>query len=308
MAFLREGSVKDLMTRGPNKDTLVQWASQNVLTSRENPGERIREYAHQFGLTVSELESLTNIFLGMEQNPSDSDVLLDLISSIKEAREFGDIREDLHFDNEYINKTKNMKESILMPRLLKEDHHKECSDEASMAKIQLKSIIDSAGEILQGLEGCDQLDAWVQSKISIAEDYITTVAKYMKYEEEEAPAELPLVPAEGELIGGPKASDEPLSLPKDGMMMPPMGPDIDPEGDLIQSEIEVDEEEPEEDEFDEFAEEEPEEEEPEEDEFDEFAEDDEFLPDDKFSDEADGEPEEEDLEIFSKGDLADIKG
>ena len=299
MAFLREGAVKDLMTRGPNKDTLVQWASQNVLTSRENPGERIREYAHQFGLTVSELESLTNIFLGMEQSPSDSDVLLDLLSSIKEAREFGDIREDLHFDNEYINKTKNMKEPILMPRLLKEDHHKECSDEASMAKIQLKSIIDSAGEILQGLEGCDQLDAWVQSKISIAEDYITTVAKYMKYEEEEAPTELPLVPAEGEIIGGSKASDEPLSLPKDGMMMPPMGPDIDPEGDLIQSEIEVDEEEPEEEE------EEPEEEEPEEDEFDEFAEDDEFLPDDKFSDEADGEPEEEDLKIFSKGDLAD---
>ena len=175
---------------------LFRSASQNVLTSRENPGERIREYAHQFGLTVSELESLTNIFLGMEQSPSDSDVLLDLLSSIKEAREFGDIREDLHFDNEYINKTKNMKESILMPRLLKEDHHKECSDEASMVKIQLKSIIDEAGEILQGLDSCEQIDAWVQSKISIAEDYISTVAKYMKYEEEEAPAELPLVPAE----------------------------------------------------------------------------------------------------------------
>ncbi len=297
MAFLREGAVKDLMTRGPNKDTLVQWASQNVLTSRENPGERIREYAHQFGLTVSELESLTNIFLGMEQSPSDSDVLLDLLSSIKEAREFGDIREDLHFDNEYINKTKNMKESILMPRLLKEDHHKECSDEASMVKIQLKSIIDEAGEILQGLDSCEQIDAWVQSKISIAEDYISTVAKYMKYEEEEAPAELPLVPAEDELIGGPKASDEPLSLPKDDMMMPPMGPDVEPEGELVQSEIEIDAD-------DEL-------EEPEDDGFDEFAEDDEFSEDDEFVDDEDmeeAEPEEDDLEIFSKDDFENIKG
>ncbi|HPI81717.1 MAG TPA: hypothetical protein PK122_00590 [Candidatus Paceibacterota bacterium] len=297
MAFLREGAVKDLMTRGPNKDTLVQWASQNVLTSRENPGERIREYAHQFGLTVSELESLTNIFLGMEQSPSDSDVLLDLLSSIKEAREFGDIREDLHFDNEYINKTKNMKESILMPRLLKEDHHKECSDEASMVKIQLKSIIDEAGEILQGLDSCEQIDAWVQSKISIAEDYISTVAKYMKYEEEEAPAELPLVPAEDELIGGPKASDEPLSLPKDDMMMPPMGPDVEPEGELVQSEIEIDAD-------DEL-------EEPEDDGFDEFAEDDEFSEDDEFVDDEDmeeAEPEEDDLEIFSKADFENIKG
>jgi len=297
MAFLREGAVKDLMTRGPNKDTLVQWASQNVLTSRENPGERIREYAHQFGLTVSELESLTNIFLGMEQSPSDSDVLLDLLSSIKEAREFGDIREDLHFDNEYINKTKNMKESILMPRLLKEDHHKECSDEASMVKIQLKSIIDEAGEILQGLDSCEQIDAWVQSKISIAEDYISTVAKYMKYEEEEAPAELPLVPAEDELIGGPKASDEPLSLPKDDMMMPPMGPDVEPEGELVQSEIEIDAD-------DELGE-------PEDDGFDEFAEDDEFSEDDEFVDDEDmeeAEPEEDDLEIFSKDDFENIKG
>jgi len=297
MAFLREGAVKDLMTRGPNKDTLVQWASQNVLTSRENPGERIREYAHQFGLTVSELESLTNIFLGMEQSPSDSDVLLDLLSSIKEAREFGDIREDLHFDNEYINKTKNMKESILMPRLLKEDHHKECSDEASMVKIQLKSIIDEAGEILQGLDSCEQIDAWVQSKISIAEDYISTVAKYMKYEEEEAPAELPLVPAEDELIGGPKVSDEPLSLPKDDMMMPPMGPDVEPEGELVQSEIEIDAD-------DEL-------EEPEDDGFDEFAEDDEFSEDDEFVDDEDmeeAEPEEDDLEIFSKADFENIKG
>ena len=297
MAFLREGAVKDLMTRGPNKDTLVQWASQNVLTSRENPGERIREYAHQFGLTVSELESLTNIFLGMEQSPSDSDVLLDLLSSIKEAREFGDIREDLHFDNEYINKTKNMKESILMPRLLKEDHHKECSDEASMVKIQLKSIIDEAGEILQGLDSCEQIDAWVQSKISIAEDYISTVAKYMKYEEEEAPAELPLVPAEDELIGGPKASDEPLSLPKDDMMMPPMGPDVEPEGELVQSEIEIDAD-------DELGE-------PEDDGFDEFAEDDEFSEDDEFVDDEDmeeAEPEEDDLEIFSKADFENIKG
>ena len=297
MAFLREGAVKNLMTRGPNKDTLVQWASQNVLTSRENPGERIREYAHQFGLTVSELESLTNIFLGMEQSPSDSDVLLDLLSSIKEAREFGDIREDLHFDSEYINKTKNMKESILMPRLLKEDHHKECSDEASMVKIQLKSIIDEAGEILQGLDSCEQIDAWVQSKISIAEDYISTVAKYMKYEEEEAPAELPLVPAEDELIGGPKASDEPLSLPKDDMMMPPMGPDVEPEGELVQSEIEIDAD-------DEL-------EEPEDDGFDEFAEDDEFSEDDEFVDDEDmeeAEPEEDDLEIFSKADFENIKG
>jgi len=288
MAFLKEGAVKDLMMRGPNKDELIQWASENVLMTTVNPDQKIREYASQFGLSLSELETLAKIFMGMEQDPSEADVLSDLLSTIEEGRQMKDIAEGLKSKNEYINKNTNMKQSFLMPRLLKEDHNKECSDEASMAKIQLKSIIDGAGEILQGLDNCEQLDAWVQSKISIAEDYITTVAKYMKYEEEEKPEELPLVPAEDELIGGPKSSDEPLSLPKDGMMMgpidamapiepiEPIGPDEEPEGDMMASD-----DEPEEMEFDAELSDEPEEE-----------------MDGELEDDEVEEPEEEDLDFF----------
>jgi hypothetical protein len=424
MAFLREGAIKDLLMRGPNKDELLQWASENVLYSRSKTYDKISQYASQFGLSVSELESLANIFAANENNPSNLDILSDLLSNIKGGKEEDPINEDLEFDrstnpydklrigkrsgedylwkkfpyekaknviylktppidldekreyravmyqggdwdktgekwslsieiyadpgrvnmppgmteggwdrtpggwyletllhedsyssgpindtlmidggqrwgvknmksvldearkirDEYINKTNDMKESILMPRFLKEDHHKECSDEVSMAKIQLKSIMNDAAEILQGLDNCEQLDAWVQSKISVAEDYITTVAKYMKYEEEEKPEQLPLIPAGGE-----------TQEPEDDMLMPPMepidamGPDEEPEGDMMQSDIAPDEEGEEDMDFDMEM---------------DFDMD---LADDGEDDLEDSEPDEEDLEIFAKGDLADLK-
>lgn len=418
MAFLTEGEVHDLMKRGPNKDTLIQWASE----MKENaPYDQISQYANQFGLTVSEFESIVNIFAAKESNPSNLDILSDLLSDIKIGKEEGYITENYHFEktgdpyrtmdigqtreekyifgqsphrdkrrvsylknrpiglnenhqyraviyqdpdyenkwilaievyhnnkngegwnvtpgqwylesllgednytsphsmvkdtimiddgqkwgvtnmipvlkeakkirDEYINKTNTMKESILMPRLLKEDHNKECSDEASMAKIQLKSIMDAAGEILQGLDNCEQLDAWVQSKISIAEDYITTVAKYMKYEEEEKPAELPLVPAGSEVpqetdVPGDEMMPDDAMPPDEDMMMSPMngikaplGPDEEPEEDMMQSDLSPEEEDEIDDDFD-------------------------------FADDEGGnmmeEPREDDLQVFAKGELAD---
>jgi len=137
-----------------------------------------------------------------------------------------------------------MKESIKMPRLLKEDHSKECSDEVSMAKIQLKSIMDDAGSILQGLDQCENLDAWIQSKLALAEDYLTTVAKYLKFEEEQPAEELPLVPATDE---APPALPD-MSVPLDGapeeadlaMFSQPVE-EIDPADELSLGDLEDDE-------------------------------------------------------------------
>lgn len=97
-----------------------------------------------------------------------------------------------------------MKDLIVMPRFrsvyktLNEDHHKEASDETSMAKIQLKSIMADAADLLQKMDQAEELDAWVQSKLSVAEDYISTIRKYMEFEEESQPEVLPLIPAGGE--------------------------------------------------------------------------------------------------------------
>lgn len=60
--------------------------------------------------------------------------------------------------------------------------------EGDMAMSQLKSIIANAQRIHDMLERDTNIPEWVQSKITLAEDYITTASNYMQGEmSEEAP-------------------------------------------------------------------------------------------------------------------------
>ena len=73
-----------------------------------------------------------------------------------------------------------MSESLSKVRGLSEknDH------EISMARSELEAISDKAlklSSMLQGKSDSDQLEAWVQSKITKAKDYINSVSDYMKY-------------------------------------------------------------------------------------------------------------------------------
>lgn len=61
--------------------------------------------------------------------------------------------------------------------------------EGDMAMSQLKSIIANAQRIHDSLKRDTNLPEWVQSKITLAEDYISTAANYLQGEvKEEAPA------------------------------------------------------------------------------------------------------------------------
>ncbi len=57
--------------------------------------------------------------------------------------------------------------------------------EGDMARGQLQSIINNAQRVHDMLEDNDNLPEWVQSKITLAEDYISTVANYMMSEIDE---------------------------------------------------------------------------------------------------------------------------
>ena len=54
--------------------------------------------------------------------------------------------------------------------------------EGDMAKSDLRSIIANAKRLHDMIDDADNLPEWVQSKITIAEDYISTVANYMTAE------------------------------------------------------------------------------------------------------------------------------
>ena len=52
--------------------------------------------------------------------------------------------------------------------------------EGGMVQSQMKSIIEKANEILGMMKEDTQLEAWVQSKLTKAEDYINAVRDYLK--------------------------------------------------------------------------------------------------------------------------------
>jgi RNA polymerase-interacting CarD/CdnL/TRCF family regulator len=70
------------------------------------------------------------------------------------------------------------KSSNFTNRMYKENN--EVDDEGNMAKGELKMIAQRANEIMSMLDDNTQLEGWVQSKITKAEDYINSVYDYMK--------------------------------------------------------------------------------------------------------------------------------
>jgi len=93
-------------------------------------------------------------------------------------------------------KTKARKQNKLTPELetainnappkevfdLEEDDHQDPNDESDMAKTQLYATAKYAIELLKMIQDGTQLDAWVQSKITKAADYIDSVKHYMEGE------------------------------------------------------------------------------------------------------------------------------
>jgi len=62
----------------------------------------------------------------------------------------------------------------------KEEDQGEYDYEGDMAKSQLRSIVYNANMLHDMLEDDTNLPEWVQSKITLAEDYIVTAAQYMQ--------------------------------------------------------------------------------------------------------------------------------
>jgi hypothetical protein len=85
-----------------------------------------------------------------------------------------------------------VEEVIVEGEEIESEEHKEIADsgeydyEGDMAKGQLRVIIDAAQELHDQLGDQDNLPEWVQSKITLAKEYIDTARDYMKSEKVEA--------------------------------------------------------------------------------------------------------------------------
>ena len=70
--------------------------------------------------------------------------------------------------------------------MLNEDDWMQADDESDMAKSQLKSIQSNVSKLMSMIDDEEQLDAWVQSKLTKAEDYLNSVEGYLAGEDAQA--------------------------------------------------------------------------------------------------------------------------
>ena len=89
-------------------------------------------------------------------------------------------------DKDSFAKKHGVSKTVAKQKLATEAKEKtEYDYEGDMARGQLQSIINNAQRVHDMLEDNDNLPEWVQSKITLAEDYISTVANYMMSEIDE---------------------------------------------------------------------------------------------------------------------------
>lgn len=86
-------------------------------------------------------------------------------------------------EKEYEDQVKHIKKMAGVAEAVKDETDiGEYDQEGDMAKSDLRSIIANAQKLHDMMDDADNLPEWVQSKITKAEDYISTVANYMAAE------------------------------------------------------------------------------------------------------------------------------
>jgi hypothetical protein len=103
----------------------------------------------------------------------DTDRLKEIIKnklSEKKGKEFPDLTGD----------GKVTKADILKGRGV--ELKEELDYEGEMAKSELRNIIINAQELMDSLDDDTQLEAWVQSKLTKANDYLNSVTQYLGYQ------------------------------------------------------------------------------------------------------------------------------
>ena len=107
-----------------------------------------------------------------------------------------DVQQDADLDpatkQSAVDAVKKAKKGDKIEVPVKEDHHQNPNDESDMAKVQLHNVAKYSIELLKMIKNGQQLDAWVQDKLSIAFDYIDTIKHYMEGEEYLASTDAPV--------------------------------------------------------------------------------------------------------------------
>ena len=104
-----------------------------------------------------------------------------LKQAINEAVPFNRAKSDLNNDD--IISPYEKKRGMAIAKNMNEDDWMQKDDEADMAYSQLSNIKRLSTELCDMIDSEEQLDAWVQAKLTKAEDYLQSVYGYLYGEE-----------------------------------------------------------------------------------------------------------------------------
>ncbi len=125
-------------------------------------------------------KSLMSQFLKDPNNDSiDKNTMAEIFK--KKAFSSKNIKE---FSKNYNIYNKLKKVSNLIESKLSKNESNDPEHEGEMLIAQLHSIIENAQSLLKLVDSEDQIEDWIQSKITIAEDYLRTTHSYIKYYDE----------------------------------------------------------------------------------------------------------------------------
>ena len=114
--------------------------------------------------------------------------------------------EDVGFNSNAARTLREKPNKEPMPKL-KEKDEREYDYEGNMAKTQLKTIIRNAETIHDMLEDNENLPEWVQSKITLAKDYIVVAANYLQSEMDESSSAYDRINARFKKLSGRSMGD-----------------------------------------------------------------------------------------------------
>jgi hypothetical protein len=158
-------------TTAPKPSTAVLDRAEDIYQAMK--ADSSRNFVKRYG------KEAENVMRGRAMNSAKKQVKIMNEEKLKEI-----IKKKLTKGQEKIDANKDGKISGEDFKLLrsKKSVKEELDYEGEMAKSELLNIIQNAEMLFNSLEEDTQLEAWVQSKLTKANDYLESVLQYLKYQ------------------------------------------------------------------------------------------------------------------------------
>ena len=177
-----------------------------VLSKNDSASKWIHDFVHSDnpkfkGKSTKERQKMAlGAYYAAQKEEVEMDEALGTMANIKAATEFGKNSAQRIASMVRSEKQRKAAEKKEVKKEVKEDV--DYDYEGEMAKTELRAMCDKADKLANMLSDDQQLEAWLQSKISKAKDYIDAVYDYMVYRDKPSVAATPAMPTQSDTMVG----------------------------------------------------------------------------------------------------------